>query len=493
MDPRMKNSSKQNSRVNKKSSKGSDALYLMFAIFAILGIGALVLFILNLIFFSGSTDTNKGENIATGEESVELINADDGSNCDNFDAISAELVKSIKVDRNWYLIGEEFSEEERRIKVDIELKDSIDVLSKDIKRFDVKASIVNVDSTATLDGSTTNFSGYVPLGKTTPGKQKVVAVIDTSCGKVTSVAREINVSYPVYIVWTIDWEGKYVTQSNLDGMTTLSNKHSIRMTHFYNPRHLVSPTTTADQQRYLNWVKNRRDSFGEPIALHVHMFYDMVDKAGVAHKTQPAWGWPNQSNELGYDVVTTGYSKEEMIKILNWSKTQFENAGLGTPTLYRAGGWQADIGTLEALEETGFVVDSSGRERFTLGSNNIPVPWYLEADTQPYRPAKYSQNETNADRSDQMQIWEFPNNGLDSTAHNSGFLYEQFKMNFSGEPLKERKTVNYLSHADYFSYDYTAMDQLLAILNGQLYSADKGPVVYSDLQETYEIWEQFVD
>lgn len=487
-DPRMKNV--KNTQYDEgKPSKLSELLYLLLAFLAIGAVGVLAYFILNLVLF-GSNDSEKDPVVAGLENSVELLDAHDGSDCSSFESQSNELFKTLSSDRKWYLIGSEFTSEQKRIIGNAQLNKSLDEASAGIKRFEIKFALVEGASSEPASSSDkVNFSGAIDISSTAPGKKKIVAIADTSCGKVTSSGHEVNISYPIYIAWTLDWEGKYVTQASMDQITRITASHGIEATHFYNPRLFTSAIAEGDRARYLNWVKDRRDNHGDEIGLHLHMFYDLVQAAGVQPQTGPAWGWPNASSELGYDVIVSGYSYDEMNKILDFSTNVFVQNGLNTPTLFRAGGWQTDSGTLQVLEDNGFLVDSSGRDRFTLGSNNIPVPWLLESTTQPYRPAYYSQNETNASPRDQMKIWEFPNNGLDSTANNYNFLYQRFVDNYDGSPLTERKTVNYLSHPDYFDYDVrNGIDTLFTMIDNHSYKADKGPVLYEDLGELYQIW-----
>jgi hypothetical protein len=174
-----------------------------------------------------------------------------------------------------------------------------------------------------------------------------------------------------------------------------------------------------------------------------------------------------------------------MNTILDWSVQKFEEKGLSTPTMFRAGGWFADETTLEALNDYGFVLDSSGRTTFVFGKNNVTTPWNLLATTQPYYPNRYDQNSAVGDT---LGLWEFPNNGGDSWAFSQEEMYGRYRENYTGAPVSEKRVVTFISHPDWFYMDKPKMDGLLTSIESDLYSDDTGPVIFATLEEVYNIW-----
>lgn len=302
--------------------------------------------------------------------------------------------------------------------------------------------------------------------------------------KTATTATTVNVSYPLYIAWTHDWEGYDVKQEYLDQMDELTYKHyNLPQTHYFNPRIYATSTISKSRAQYLtDWVINRRDSYGHQIALHFHMFTDMTQAAGVEPQEEPRWGW---TTEDGYDILVMGYEHEYILKILNWGKEIFEINGLGTPDMFRAGGWFADEGTLIALEDAQFIADSSGRTSYNLGRGNVKGPWYLSTTQQPYYPNIYNQNSSEAPN---LSIMEIPNNGGDSWAFSAEKMISRFDANFGTGILAEPAAVTYLSHPHWFYEDYSKIDELLTYIDTYLYQEDSGPVVYVTQQEIYNVW-----
>jgi hypothetical protein len=316
-----------------------------------------------------------------------------------------------------------------------------------------------------------------------PGKYWVNAVIESPCGVEKSKDYEILLSYPVYITWTIDWEGSDIPQQNLNDMDVITSKHrDFPLTHFFNPRIYILESMSNQRRQYLtNWVLYRRDNFGHSIGLHLHMFPDMVSAAGVEPQYKPAWGWHRDD---GYDILVSGYPYAKMDKILKWSKQQFAANGLNEPKTFRAGGWFADSGTLKVLEDNGFILDSSGRTKFSIGTNQVETPWDLKTTTQPYRP---NINNQNSDKPPNMDIWEFPNNGGNAYTLTSSELYKAFTDNYSGGVASKRKVVTYLSHPDWFQEDKPKMDEVLTKIERYMYEDDNGPVIFTTLDDVYKV------
>ncbi len=292
-------------------------------------------------------------------------------------------------------------------------------------------------------------------------------------------------TYPVYVAWTIDWEGVDPQQKYLDKMEDISNKFSMNMTHFFNPRIYIYIKATEQRKRELSlWLKTRYGK-GDDIAMHLHMQHDLVAEAGV-HAKDTTNGW--DGGESGYDLPSTVYNYEEYLKILNWSKTELRTglkkyADFDVPEIqgFRAGGWFANSDTLRAMQDAGFMYDSSGRVPFKIGKGTFQYEWSLKYNSQPYYP---SANNQNTDTPPNLKLLEIPNNGADSYWSESKQLIDNFYANYSpGSTLDKDVLVVYLSHPDWFNVDEPRLNDLYTEISKYRNDMDLGPVKFTTIRE----------
>jgi predicted deacetylase len=285
-----------------------------------------------------------------------------------------------------------------------------------------------------------------------------------------STKSHIFISYPLFVTWTMDWEGYDVPDNELQNLADFSDKHDLPVTHFFNPSIYVSPEISSDRATYLtNWIKEREKA-GDEIGMHLHMHLYMVEAAGVKPRTSPKW--TNYLN-TGHDVPMTAYTKSEVKQILKWATDKFLEEGLPSPIAFRAGGWFANIETLEALQENGFIIDSSGRDKYTWGS--LEGPWNLHVTSSPYKPSKADQNSTTPPT---LDIWEFPNNGSDSWFHDSNELISRFNQNFNNESVQRVQVLTYLTHPHQISRDIEQLEPTFNYIDQFMAVDDQGPVFY---------------
>jgi predicted deacetylase len=342
---------------------------------------------------------------------------------------------------------------------------------------------------------------YQPLNKLTAAKANLelnlgnlkngshsVYLIAVSQGKTyRSASLKFKVSKPLFIAWSIDWEGYDVKDTVLESFTNISKKYHIPMTHFFNPRIYIDPTIAPYRRNQLtNWVKSRQSQNGDEIAMHMHMQYDMVREAGVNPISSPRWG----TGKDGYDVLTSDYNFDQITQILRWGLQTFAAQGLPVPKGFRAGGWFASLDTLKAENALGFVYDSSGRESYTFGAKNAKGPWTLSHTTQPYRPSTINQN--SSEPAPNFDLWEMPNNGNDSYWFNTQDLIDRFYANYTtpGKEVDTTRLVTYLSHPDWFYVDQPKIEALFAEVSKYSYAEDKGPVVFVTMSDALSQWQK---
>lgn len=324
------------------------------------------------------------------------------------------------------------------------------------------------------------FESTISLEDLTPGIYQVQATIVDGGSSFTSQKAAFYITQPLYVTWTQDWEGYDVSEIYLMAMDQISKKHSIPMTHLFSPR--IYMALSKDRQDILtNYVKEK-ELEGDEIGLHLHMFYDFIEKAGVTPKKEPNWGDKGD----GYGALTLNYSETEMTKILKSALSWFESKGLTKPISYRAGGWFASEDTLKALDNVGIKIDTSGRTSYEFGNNKIKGPWNLSATTEPYHPSLQDQNVSSKN---DLGLWEVPNNGADSYWFKADEMIDRFNQNYNGEILLDRKQVTYLTHPHWFNKgEQDRIDTVFNYIDNFKYENDSGPVKYVTLKDIYNEW-----
>jgi hypothetical protein len=344
---------------------------------------------------------------------------------------------------------------------------------------------INESETAPMTQSAEMWQAQIETSTLPLGKHQIKTLVTIGNTVISSKSTQFNISDPVYITWTIDWEGYDAPDNFLDAMIDVSQAYTIPMTHLFNPRIYTNPEITAERAEHLtNWVKNRQVVYNEEIGLHLHMFPDFVEAAGLEPKLEPVWGG---GFSPGYDILTTNYDQTEMFQILEYAKSLFTEKGLGQPRSYRAGAWFANTETLAALEQAEFLVDSSARTKYLFGTNKVAGPWNVSITTQPYNPSTTDQNSSSPPP--QFDILEVPNNGADDYAFSAAEMIERFDQNYSGGINHKLVQVTYLTHPQWFnSTRQQNMNQVFSHINQYRFDQDKGPVVPTTLLGIYRAW-----
>lgn len=403
------------------------------------------------------------------------------------EVLASDAVKlEPKLNRKWFLIGAEFLEQNS-----LSLQVDFPTIPADctIQGYKLKYQVAN--TTIQGDATTTRSTNYTFSGdvsKLTVGTYPVTISLTNSAGRELKVAStEFHISKPVYVVWTLDWEGYNMSDTYLQQIQQLTEREQrVPLTHFFNPLYAISSGTLKSRGQYFaNWVKQRQQTFGDDAGLHVHMFYELATAAGVTPRTEPTWN----SRGNGSDVPLTAYTYDEQKLILTFSKEILRQQGFTDIDSFRAGGWFANLDTFQVLSELGMTMESSGRTAYSLG-NNLAGPWALAEAAQPYYPCKNNQNRScPKGGANTFPVLEIPNNGGESYRFTTAQLLNRFKANFNGTPQGVHKVVTYLSHPEWFYIDHPKMTELLNYIDGYLYTADRGPVVYTTLDNIHRVWQ----
>ncbi|MCA9390536.1 hypothetical protein KC571_03970, partial [candidate division WWE3 bacterium] len=392
------------------------------------------------------------------------------------------------INQKWFLLGDQFTLEQQLLEFTVPLTSSqVTLLEKDPQNtitYTINENGDPVTLPTTLDSDSV-YKAVINTSSFKPGVYTIQATATIENKEWSSAIHTFYVSYPVYVTWTIDWEGYDVKDEYLADMAQIADDHQMPLTHFFNPRIYTNSDISNERADYLtHWVLDRKTSHGDMIGLHLHMFPDMVEAAGVTPIEEPVvWG---STLTDGYDILAANYGYEDMVKMLDWSKETFSNHQLGTPTIFRAGGWYADMDVLKAVNDTGFIADSSGRTKYEFGEKKIQGFWDLSIVTQPYHPNIYDQNISTGPS---LSILEIPNNGADSWMFSSQQMIDRFNQNKPNLISDKNMMVTYLSHPEWFKTDKPKMEAVFDYIDQYKFDNDNGPVLYVTLEETYNIWE----
>lgn len=419
------------------------------------------------------------------QESGNVIDLSKLELCDRFNLESDSLIQEINLSKKWVLVGNVTNEEMSKLDISVTLS------KKSGRYFDATRPIAltyeikdtQVKGTLTQDTDIYTYKSETDLSTLAPGVYSVIISSFFPCQEIKLTSTEFNVSQPIYVAWSFDWEGYDVNQQYLDDMKYISDTYSMPMTHFFNPRLLMTASVSQERKNYLlSWVTDRINNNGDSMGLHMHGLYDFVEAAGVEKSTTPRWG---DNTTDGYDIPISNYSYEDMVKLLNYANNLFELYGIPQPKFFRAGGWFANQNVLMAIRDTGYLADSSGRTYYKIGNYGVPGFWNLQTTTQPYQINLYDQNTAGEPY---LGIWEFPNNGADSWAFTQDQMIKRFTDNYSGGIAQEKKLVVYLSHPHWFYVDKQKMIDIFTYIQQYKYSEDNGPVVYINMDQAYSIW-----
>ncbi|MEP7103122.1 MAG: hypothetical protein ABI721_00230 [Candidatus Dojkabacteria bacterium] len=312
-----------------------------------------------------------------------------------------------------------------------------------------------------------------------PGDHNIFLIKKSGVNITRSNSSRFILSEPIYIAWTVDWEGIDPGKPNIENISKTAVEFKIPITHFFSPRTIISTKITEPRKKeIINWIKDRVNNFGDDLAMNLHFQFDLVDAAGVDPKySEKTW----DNGISGYDMPGTVYDYNEYLKILNWGKQKLIDAGLPSPKGFRAGGWFINDDNLRAVKDAGFVYDSSAIKPTELGENKMMQDWETTSITQPY---KISQKDKNSSDDPTLGILEVPINGGDTYINSAEEILQNFKDNYSYNTYSNTsKLIVYSSSPDWFDTSKDGVENLFATVSNYRYDRDRGPVKFITLNE----------
>ncbi|HYU81684.1 MAG TPA: hypothetical protein VFA31_02985 [Candidatus Polarisedimenticolia bacterium] len=332
-------------------------------------------------------------------------------------------------------------------------------------------------------GVANQWAAALDLHGTKPGAHVLEVVERIASGEVVVAAKDVVVTEPEYVVWTLDFEGDASGDPALATTAAIADEQRIPMTIMWNPR--VWTTTQVSAERadaMLAWTKARL-AMGDELALHLHMWTDFVRAAGVTSRTVPSWAGRGD----GYDVPMTAFNESETRTLIDYSLRLMAEHGLPRPTSFRAGGEFANAANLRAVAAAGFTADCSAVPAGTFG--RLPLPWMLPVDAQPYRP---SADDANAAGS--LSLLEAPTIGGNTYGYDVRTIAPIIRADLSylapvGEIAATRRAITIVSHPGTIdATERAAITALFDALAPLRYDRDAGPVRFVTLAQLAQAW-----
>ena len=332
-------------------------------------------------------------------------------------------------------------------------------------------------------GETNVYGATLDLHGVAPGSYAIDVVERLADGELVVFTKEILVSEPEYVVWTLDFEGDASSDQAMANTAAIADEQKIPTTIMWNPR--VWTTTQVPVARaevMLAWTKARVAN-GDELSLHLHMWTDFVRAAGLVPRTAPSWAGRSD----GYDVPMTAYPENDQRTLLDYAVRLMSEHGLARPTTFRAGGQFANDATLRTLAAMGFVADASAVP--SGGFGRLPYPWTLAPDAQPYRPST-----SDANRAGDLPLLEAPTIGGNTFGYDLRTIQPIIRANLSylapaGEVGTSRRALTIVSHPG--TIDATERAAIAALFNALAplrYDRDSGPLRFVTLAQLAQAW-----
>jgi hypothetical protein len=324
------------------------------------------------------------------------------------------------------------------------------------------------------------WSTSLGLGGVAPGEQTVEFLVRMKDGTDAVVASTtFMLSAPVYVVWTLDFEGDAASDEALNNTYAINRTYFVPPTLLWNPR--VWTTTQVTRERadaMRQWTMSFASATSGEIGLHLHAWTDFVRAAGVAPRTSPSWAGRGD----GYDVPLTAFDEAETRQLLDYALKLMADNGMPRPTSFRGGGLFANAANLRAVASAGFTADTSATPSGDFGQ--LRYPWTLPRDAQPYRPSRIDANVAG-----DLPLLEVPNiagntYGLTPFSIQRVINDDLAMLPAVGAPAMQRRALTLVSHpATIDAIERAAIEKLFAAFEPYRWDRDMGPLRYLTLAQ----------
>jgi len=324
------------------------------------------------------------------------------------------------------------------------------------------------------------WAGSLGLAGIAPGEQTVDFLVRLRDGSDAVVATQtFLLSQPVYVVWTLDFEGDAASNETMDNAYAINRSYFVPMTIMWNPRVWTTTDVSAERAQVMQqWTMNIANAGNGEIALHLHAWTDFVRAAGVGPRTAPNWSGRSD----GYDVPLTVFDETDTRKLIDHALALMSAHGMPKPTTFRAGGLFANAANLRAVAAAGFTVDTSATSAGGFG--RLLLPWTLPKDAQPYRPSA-----SDANVPGDLPLLEVPNiagntYALDTNTIRPVIDADLAILGAAGRVATTRKTLTLVSHPGTIdATERSAIESLFQSFEPYRYDRDHGPVRFVTLAQ----------
>jgi hypothetical protein len=336
-----------------------------------------------------------------------------------------------------------------------------------------------------------NFAMQLSLAEVPAGDYQILFTDNGSDTAFAQVAFHRSSAYYVFVSTDYDFSdpGTYATGY----MDWLHRDHpGMRITHFWAPYTYTDPAVSDTRRSELDtWIKTQRDQFHDEVGLHIHPYCNFVVDAGLTCITDQSDVYPT-GDTSGYTIMLGAYGRDNFSILLQHAKDIFAQHGLGTPDTFRAGGWTATLDTLFALQDNGYIADTSALnwkyiqqawKGKVIASWNMQQWMPIDDTSQPYYPST-TNIDANAPGPD-YTLLEVPDNGCMIDYVTLDDMHHVFDANFAGTALAHPTTMMMGFHpsVNFTDAEYQRVNGFLQYADMHLASADLGPVVYTTLHD----------
>ena len=390
---------------------------------------------------------------------------------------------------NWYLIVDGLTPDDDNITIIITPTSG----TKYVDAYVGDLPVVRMTSQA--DG----FSLVQSIAKVPAGTYDILFSADGADSAFAKVTWNRSAAY--YVLVSTDYDFSDPGVNAVDDMNFMHVNHpKLRITHFWAPYTYTDPTVTADRQATLDaWIQMQRDTFQDEIGLHIHPYCTFVEDAGVTCITDQSTTAPDGNDLSGYTINVSAYGRDTFSTLLQHAFTIFDQHGLGKPQTFRTGGWTADINTFLALNDNGFIADTSALNwaRIEEWQGHVLYTWNMthwapiDDTSQPYYP---TQTDVLAQTpGTDLDFLEVPDNGVMIDYVTSAEMQLIFDENWEPTetiPLATPHTMMMGFHpsVDFAPDEYLRVETFLQLADKHLASADLGPVVYTTLSDLTQVF-----
>jgi hypothetical protein len=384
--------------------------------------------------------------------------------------------------RAWSLVGDDLTPGHDTIELEVTAADDTQVVD----------AWLNDRPGVRLQRAGTSFTHTLDLRDLEPGTYEILLAAD---GAERAFARLEFTRTPVlYVVTSTDWDTADNPDENLERHVELHRRHpELLITHLLGPYTFTDLTLSPLRvDELVQWACGMRDTYGDEIGVHIHPYKSLVEAAYVPFRSGPTGTGPE--DPTGYGVNLSAYSEDELTAMLELTTAIFEENGLGRPTSFRAGAWNADIDTMRALANAGFLVDTSALNVARLEEwqgqplhDWVSTNWApIDDRSQPYYP---NQGDVLSSAAPHVPVLQVPDNGVLVDYVSGAEMIEVFRNNWAGGALDEPRVVSIGWHPPNFGERYMQrIDEALTEFDRHLASRDAGPVVYARLSDMVRVW-----